>query len=59
MYLFYAWLWKNGGNVPFSEAWPYAVLLFAGSVILSRVLLKVYDIPVRRWLSSRLLRSGK
>lgn len=59
MYLFYAWLWKDGGKIPFSEAWPYAVLLFAGSVILSWILLKVYDLPVRKWLSSRLLRSGK
>lgn len=51
-YLFFAWLWKGDG-VQFSEAWPYALLLFVGSILLSYIVLKVYDIPVRRILYSR------
>lgn len=52
MYLFYAWTFTG---VPFSTAWPWAVTVFAGSVILAYVLLKVYDEPVRRWLGRRWL----
>ena len=51
MYLFYAWVWKNG--LTFSQAWPVAVCIFIGAPILAYVCLKVYDLPLRRWLSRR------
>ena len=51
MYLFYAWVWNNG--LTFSQAWPVAVGIFVGAPILAYICLKVYDLPVRRWLSSR------
>ena len=51
MYLFYAWVWKNG--LTFSQAWPLAVGIFIGAPVLAYVCLKIYDIPVRRWLSRR------
>ena len=51
MYMFYAWVWKNG--LTFSQAWPVAVGIFIGAPILAYVCLKVYDLPVRRWLSRR------
>ena len=49
MYMFYAWVWKNG--LTFSQAWPLAVGIFIGAPVLAYVCLKVYDLPVRRWLS--------
>ena len=51
MYLFYAWLWKNG--LTFSQTWPVAVLIFIGAPILAYACLKLYDEPVRRWLSRK------
>lgn len=50
MYLFYAWTFQG---VPFSTAWPWAVLIFLGSIALAYLLLKVYDEPLRRALSRR------
>ena len=52
MYLFYAYTFRG---VPFSQAWPWAVAVFAGSIFLAWVTLKVYDEPLRRWLSRKLL----
>lgn len=52
MYLFYAWTFTG---VPFSTAWPWAVAVFTGSIVLAYILLKVYDEPLRRWLGSRIL----
>lgn len=51
MYLFYAWLWKNG--LTFSQTWPVAVLIFIGAPLLAYACLKLYDEPVRRWLSRK------
>lgn len=51
MYLFYAWLWKDG--LTFAEAWLVALLVVAGSILLAWFCLKFYDEPVRRWLSRK------
>ncbi len=53
MYLFYAWLWDGEEKIPFSQAWPAALLVFFGSIALTYLILKVYDEPVRRWLARR------
>ena len=53
MYLFYAWLWGGEEKIPFSQAWPAALLVFFGSIALTYLILKVYDEPVRRWLARR------
>ena len=53
MYLFYAWLWGGEEKIPFSQAWPAALLVFFGSIALTYLILKVYDEPVRRWLAQR------
>ena len=53
MYLFYAWLWGGEEKIPFSQAWPVALLVFFGSIALTYLILKVYDEPVRRWLARR------
>lgn len=52
MYLFYAYTFRG---VPFSQAWPWAVAVFIGSVLLAWVVLKVYDEPLRRWLSRKVM----
>ena len=53
MYLFYAWIWKNGFT--FGQTWMVAVGLFVGNIVLAYLLLKVYDEPVRRLLAKRFL----
>lgn len=55
MYLFYAWLWSGSENIPFEEAWPVALVVFFGNIVLAYLCLKLYDEPVRRWLSKRYL----
>lgn len=53
MYLFYSWLWKN--ELTFAETWPVAVGLIIGNILLAYAALKLYDEPVRRWLSKKYL----
>ncbi len=52
MYLLYAWVWNRG--LTFGEVWPVALAMVVAVVILSWLLLKYYDEPVRKWLSRRL-----
>ncbi len=51
IYLYYAWV-KNE-NLTFADSLPGAIALFAGSILLAYASLKLYDIPVRRFLSKR------
>ncbi|WP_288331755.1 acyltransferase [uncultured Alistipes sp.] len=53
IYLYYAWV-KNE-NLTFEQSLPGAAALVAGSVILAYLCLKLYDEPVRRFLTKRLL----
>lgn len=53
MYLFYAWVWRK--ELSFSQAWPVATAVFLGSILLAYLCLKLYDEPVRRWLSRKFL----
>ena len=53
MYLFYAWVW--GDKLTFSQTWPVALGLFFGNILLAYLCLKLYDEPVRKWLSKRFL----
>lgn len=54
MYLFYAWLIDNRHHA-FGEAWPVALAVYAGSILLARLCQKYYDEPVRRWLAKKLM----
>ena len=49
MYLFYSWVWNN--KLAFSQVWPVALALFFGNILLAYLCLKLYDEPVRRWLT--------
>lgn len=53
MYLFYAWIWKNG--LTFAQTWPVALLLLFGNILLAYLSLKLYDEPVRKYLTKRFL----
>ena len=53
MYSFYAWLIKND-IYTLKACWPVALLVVVSSIILAYLCLKLYDEPVRRWLSKRL-----
>ena len=52
MYLFYAWLIKNG-IYTLGECWPVVVGIMVLCVSLAYICLKFYDLPVRRWLGNR------
>ena len=53
MYMFYAWVWAHGYT--FGEVWPVCALLFPGIILLAWTAQRLYDAPVRRYLSRRLL----
>ena len=55
MYLFYAWLWSKEPHITFSQSWPVALCFFVGSIVLAYLCLKLYDEPVRKWLSKKFL----
>ena len=52
MYLFYSWLIEHE-YYTFGEVWPTALTVYAGSILLAWLCLKLYDEPVRRWLSKK------
>jgi peptidoglycan/LPS O-acetylase OafA/YrhL len=52
MYIFYAWLIKND-IYTLRECWPTVLLVVASSIALAYLCLKLYDEPVRRWLSKK------
>lgn len=58
MYLFYAWLIDNE-LYTFAEIWPMAIMVYAGSIALAYLCLKLYDEPVRKWLGKKFLRKNK
>lgn len=53
MYLFFAWLWNN--KLTFAQTWPVAVGIFFANILLAYLCLKLYDEPVRKWLSAKFL----
>jgi len=53
VYFYVAWISNNKG-MTIAEAWPYALLILTGSIILAYAALKWYDEPVRKWLRKKL-----
>lgn len=49
MYAFYMWLIKTRQYTLY-ETWPAALAAVASSIVLAWLCLKLYDIPVRKWL---------
>lgn len=54
IYLYYAWV-KNE-NLTFEQSLPGALAVFVGSIILAYACLKLYDAPVREYLTKRFLK---
>lgn len=52
MYVFYAWMIDNK-LYTFDEIWQVAVIIYIGCILLAYSCLKLYDEPVRKWLSSK------
>lgn len=53
VYIYFAWV-KNS-KTPLSESWPMAVLTFSICVLIGYLSLKLYDVPVRKWLTKRFM----
>ncbi|WP_276091399.1 acyltransferase [Pedobacter sp. JY14-1] len=53
VYFYVAWI-SNHKGMTIVQAWPYALLILAGSIILAYVSLKWYDEPVRKWMRKKL-----
>lgn len=49
MYLFYDWL-INTEKYTLAETWPVVIGLYLGCILVAYLCLKLYDIPVRKWL---------
>ena len=56
MYLFYAWLIENK-YYTLGETWPVVIMVFAINIALAYACLKLYDEPVRRWLTKCFIQS--
>ncbi len=54
MYLFYAWLIEQK-IYTIAEAWPVALVVYVGSVLLAYACLKWYDEPMRAWLRKKFM----
>ena len=52
MYLFYSWLIEQQCYT-IVEAWPMALIVYSGSILLAYLCLKLYDEPVRKWLGKK------
>ena len=54
IYAFYAWIHKN--NIPITTGFWTGIGLLIVLIILSYAILKLYDEPLRKWLSKRYMR---
>lgn len=55
MYLYYSWAWSHDPALTFAQTWHIALLLFFGNIALAYIVMKFYDTPVRRWLTSKFI----
>ena len=53
IYIFTAWVVDN--KVPMQNAWPTALLVLFSSIVIAYGCLKLYDVPVRKWLEKRFM----
>lgn len=53
-YVFYGWVFNK--QVTMTEAWPVGVLVLVLSIVFAYIVVRFYDIPVRKWLTRRLMR---
>jgi peptidoglycan/LPS O-acetylase OafA/YrhL len=53
IYIFTAWVADNHKTI--AQAWPFGLLILIGAVTLAYLFLKLYDLPVRKWLTKKYL----
>jgi peptidoglycan/LPS O-acetylase OafA/YrhL len=53
IYIYTAWVQDN--KIPLRDAYPFGILVFVSSILVSYACLKLYDEPVRRWLQKKVL----
>ncbi|WP_240671073.1 acyltransferase family protein [Lacibacter luteus] len=53
VYFYVAWI-SNHNGITLKQAWPYALLTLAGTIVLAYASLKLFDEPVRAWLRKKL-----
>ncbi len=54
VYIYTAWAFNRQATL--IEGLPYMLLTFVGAFVLAYACLKLYDLPVRRWLTERFLK---
>lgn len=54
-YIYYTWVVNN--NITVQQAWPTALMILIMSIILAYAFFKLYDVPVRKWLTRRYMTS--
>lgn len=54
IYIFTAWVVDN--KVAMTDAWPAALLVLVASIAIAYGSYKLYDIPVRKWLSQKYMK---
>ena len=57
IYTYTAWACNN--NATITEGLPYMILTFVGAFVLAYACLKLYDEPVRKWLTNRFLKGTR
>ncbi|MDP4274388.1 MAG: acyltransferase [Bacteroidota bacterium] len=57
IYLFTAWV--SNKNISLTQSLPVALIVLLASIALAYVCLKLYDIPVRKWLTKRFMGTPK
>lgn len=57
IYLYYAWV-KNE-SLTFTQSLPGALAVVVGSIILAYICLKLYDVPLRKYLTNKFLKRAK
>ena len=55
MYVFYSWLIENK-LYTLRETWMVSAMVYLGSIVLAYTCLKLYDEPVRKWLSEKFVK---
>lgn len=53
-FIYWYFAWVKNENLTFMESFPGAAALVAGNILLAWICLKLYDEPVRRYLTKRL-----
>ncbi len=53
VYVFYAWV--VNGKISMEDSWPQALITVIVSIAFAYFSMKLYDIPVRKWLTKKLI----